>query len=111
MTDLFNSQALQADELWPPLKGSLLWARGDTKHLTSCRELTAAGKAKSAASLTECLGQWNEFTPGFLQSAMPRNAVLSAQMEHGSGEEPGKNCKQWIPETQALPDTWQLGKL
>lgn len=80
----------------PGVTGSILQVAG---------KLTAADKAKSAVSFTECLGQWNEFTPGFLQSAMPRNAVLSAQMEHGSGEEPGRNCKQWIPETQALPDT------
>lgn len=72
------------------------------KCLTGCKKLIAANNAK-ALYHSQSVWVTKSIHSGFLQSAMPRNTVSSAQMEHGSGEEPGEDYKQQVPEIQALP--------
>lgn len=88
------------------------------ESLTGGTELTAAYNIKALCHSHNVWGNEMNSLSGFLQFAVPKNTVLSAQMEHAWFWRRAC-CKlqtsffayQWIPENQTFAVKWQVWKL
>ena len=84
MTDRFDTQALKPDELSsPPQEAACsgVMGGGGAGPLTGGTELTAECNVKARCHSHNVWGNEMNSLSGFLLSAMPKNTVLSAQME------------------------------
>lgn len=104
-----------------PSRRSLLWGWGwreESEHLTGGTELTAEHNVKALCHSHGVWGNEMNSLSGFPWSAMPKNTVLSAQMEHAwlwrrawCQRQTSHRAYQWSPENQTLAVEWQFGKL
>lgn len=102
------------------LKRQPVWKnkRRKRKSLTGCTELTAAYNIKALCHSHNVWGNEMNSLSCFLQFAVPKNTVLSAQMEQAWFWRRAW-CKlqtsflayQWIPENQTFAVKWQVWKL
>lgn len=119
MTDWYDMQVLKPDVL-SFLKRQPVWKNKGRKRksLTGGTELTAAYNIKALCHSHNVWGNEMNSLSGFLQFAVPKNTVLSAQMEHAWFWRRAW-CKlqtsffayQWIPENQTFAVKWQVWKL
>ena len=119
MTDWYDTQVLKPDVL-SFLKRQPVWKNKGRKikSLTGGTELTAAYNIKALCHSHNVWGNEMNSLSGFLQLAVPKNTVLSAQMEHAWFWRRAW-CKlqtsffayQWIPENQTFAVKWQVWKL
>lgn len=120
MTDWYDMQVLKSQDVLSFLKRQPVWKNKGRKRksLTGGTELTAAYNIKALCHSHNVWGNEMNSLSGFLQFAVPKNTVLSAQMEHAWFWRRAW-CKlqtsffayQWIPENQTFAVKWQVWKL
>lgn len=83
MTDRFDTWALKPDEFSSPPRRQPAWGRGEGEvgPFTGGTELTAECNVKALCHSHNVWGNEMNSLSGFLLSAVPKNTVLSAQME------------------------------
>lgn len=94
MTDWYDMQVLKSDVLSFP-KRQPVWKNKERKSLTGGTELTAAyNKKRFVIHIMSGVMKWIHF---LASSSLQCQRTLCYQHRwsmHGSGEEPGANCKQ-----------------
>lgn len=120
MTDWYDMQVLKSQDVLSFLRRQAVWKNKGRKRksLTGGTEVTAAYNIKALCHSHNVWGNEMNSLSGFLQFAVPKNTVLSAQMEHAWFWRRAW-CKlqtsffayQWIPENQTFAVKWQVWKL
>lgn len=118
MTDQFDNTGPQAWWVINTQEAACFGVGRKVGCLTGGTELTAVGNGKALCHSHNVWGNEMNSLAGFLQFAMPKNTVLSAQMEQAWFWRRAwcrlqkSHCEyQWIPEIQTLAGKWQWRKL
>lgn len=118
-TDWYDTQVCKPEVL-SALKRQPPWKARERQRqsLTGGTELTAAYNIKALCHSHNVWGNEMNSLSGFLQFAVPKNTVLSAQMEHAwfwrrawCKLQTSFSAYQWIPENQTFAVKWQVWEL